>query len=188
MHDPRKRAFELVLPRDEAGEALARLTAEVPRGRLTLGQDVIDLDDWTSLKVSCKLVGPSCLIKVRLKGATGDETLAAGEISEAAGGTPREPGGRGRYKGLKKRMKQTFKVIVAAIAAGQAPDPAIVASFVADSRLMTSYSGKGDEYYPAYDAEVSRLEAAAAAGELGAMSRSTAELARMKKECHSRHA
>jgi XXXCH domain-containing protein len=183
MPDPRKRALELVVAADEAAPALARLTAEAAQGRLILGQDTIPLDDWASLKVSCKRLGASCLIKVRLKAAGPDD---AGD--EAVCLTSRKPGGRGRYKDLKKRMKETFKILGTALAAGQAPDAGILASFVADSRRMTTYSGKGDAFYPAYEAEVTRLEAAAAAGDIAAMSRSAAELARMKKECHSRHA
>ena len=53
---------------------------------------------------------------------------------------------------------------------------------------MTSYPGKGDAFYPAYDAEVDRLEAAAQAGDVEAATASVAALDRMKKECHSRHA
>lgn len=182
MPDSRKRALELVLPCAEVGPALARLTAEAGQGRLLLGEETIPFDDWASLKVSCKVVGPSCLIKVRLKTATPGDVLPDG------GKACRASGGRGRYKPLKKRMKDTFKILTTALAAGQSPDPAIVAAFVSDSRRMITFSGKGDEYYPAYAAEVDRLEAAAAAGDSAAMSHSAAELARMKKECHRRYA
>lgn len=99
-----------------------------------------------------------------------------------------EPEGRPRYKGLKKRMKHFFKALVVSLRAGQAPDRDVVAAFIADSRLMTSFPGKGDAFYPAYDAEVDRLEEAAAAGDIAAMTASVAALDRMKKECHSRHA
>jgi XXXCH domain-containing protein len=185
MHETRKRAFELVLPCAEVGDALARLTAEASQGRLTLGEHSIPFDDWSSLKISCKAVGPSCLVKVRLRAAAAGDLLPAGEAVQTS--SP-HPGGGGRYKSLKKRMKETFKILTTALTAGQRPDPAIVAAFIADSRSMTTFSGKGDEYYPAYDTEVGRLEEAAAAGDVAAMSRCAAELARMKKECHRRYA
>ena len=93
-----------------------------------------------------------------------------------------------RYKDLKKRMKQTFKHIGLALAAGQAPDAGVLADFIADSRRMTTYPGQGDAFYPAYNAAVDRLEAAATSGDLAAMTKTVAALGRMKKECHSRHA
>lgn len=186
MPDPHKRTLELVLPAEAVGETLARLTAEAPHGRLVLGEQTLSLDRWARIKVRCKRLGDSCQLTVRVKTA---------EPGETSGGVPAAPldagpasGGRERYKDLKKRMKETFKMLRTSLAAGQPPHPDILAAFVADSRRMTAYPGKGDAFYPAYAAEVSRLEAAAAAGDLSAMTSSAAELARMKKECHSRHA
>jgi XXXCH domain-containing protein len=211
MSGSRKRKFELVLPRVEALATLAGLTAQAAAGNLVIGGEVVPLDDFTSLKIGIKHLGASSMLKVRLKyPAVGPDALptpagvdredAAREAAlagapEAAAATadagePEGPEseGRPRYKGLKKRMKHFFKAMVVSLRAGQAPDRDVLAAFVADSRLMTSFPGKGDAFYPAYDAEVDRLEEAAAAGDVAAMTASVAALDRMKKECHSRHA
>jgi XXXCH domain-containing protein len=85
-------------------------------------------------------------------------------------------------------MKRDFKDIGASLAAGFPPNPATAANFAADSRLMTTYRGKGDEQYPAYLAAVDAFAAALAAGDLEAMARSYRELALCKKKCHADHA
>lgn len=201
MHGSRKRKFELVLPRVEALAALADLTAQAASGVLVIGGQDIALENCTSLKIGIKHLGASSLLKVSLKfpalglaalptpAAIDSETTAGEDAPEAAGGLESpDPAGKPKYKSLKKRMKNTFKGLVLALRAGQAPNAGPLAAFIADSRLMTAYPGKGDAFYPAYDAEIDRLEAAAAAGDLAAMTDSVAALDRMKKECHSRHA
>ncbi len=204
-HGPksRKRKFELVLPRVEALEALTRLTGPVPQGNLVIGEETVPLEDFTSLKVTLKNFGASSLLKVRLKypalGVAALPSQAAMEaedaaVEAAAAARPAEPeaepeeAGKPRYKGLKKRMRHTFKAVLAALGAGMAPDMALLDEFIADCRLMTSFPGKGDAFYPAFDAEVDRLKAAALAGDMEAMIAAAAALDRMKKECHSRHA
>ncbi|OLN26191.1 hypothetical protein DVDV_2812 [Desulfovibrio sp. DV] len=200
MYGSRKRKFELVLPRVEALRALAELTAKAADGALVIGEETVALDDFTSLKIGIKHFGASSMIKVSLKyPALGLEALPRPESDDPA--SPDDPSpadgddsqaveknGLPRYKGLKKRMKQTFKAIVMALRAGLAPDAGVAAAFIADSRLMTRYPGMGDAFYPAYDAEVDQFEAALAAGDMAAMTGSVAALSRMKKECHSRHA
>ena len=200
-HGSHKKKFELVLPRVEAMQTLADLTAKAASGSLVIGGQVVALDDFTSLKIGIKHFGASSMLKVTLRypalgpgalptpadlDAGGAAAVSGAETVRAAEAV--EPGGLPRYKSLKKRMKQTFKSLVMALRAGQAPDPADLAVFVADSRLMTAYPGRGDAFYPAYNAEVDRLEAAADAGDVAAMTNAVAALDRMKKECHSRHA
>jgi XXXCH domain-containing protein len=195
MHGSRKRKFELVLPRVEAMRALAECTARAASGELVIGGQTVALDDCSSLKIGVKHFGASSMLKVSLRyparGTQALPTPAGLDADDAVRADAAEsvvPGGKIRYKSLKKRMKQSFRALVAALRDRQAPDPAVLAAFVADSRLMVTYSGKGDAFYPAYDAEVDRLEAAAAAADLDAMTASVAALDRMKKECHSRHA
>lgn len=180
MQAPRKRAFEKILSRVAARQALAQLTAEVEQGRLVLGEDSIELGETTSVKVSLKPHGDAWLLSVRLKDAPSDD--AAG--GESVRPSPDAP----RYKDLKKRMQRTFKILCAEVAAGRIPEAQALAAFTADSRRMTTYPGKGDAFYPAYEAAVGDLEAAAASGDLAALTQSVAALRRLKKECHSRHA
>jgi len=202
MHTRRSRKcrFELVLPRVEALRALADLTAQAGAGRLVIGDETVDVGDCASLKIGIKHFGASSLLKVSLRypalgadalptpaGLEAESVPPAGPDTAEAAATA-APEARPRYKNLKKGMKQTFKGVVAALRAGVAPDAALLGEFIAASRTMTSYPGRGDAFYPAYDAEIDRLEAAAAAGDVQAMTASAAALDRMKKECHSRHA
>ncbi|KHK03636.1 GAK system XXXCH domain-containing protein [Desulfovibrio sp. TomC] len=200
MYGSRKRKFELVLPRVEALRALADLTAKAADGALVIGEETVVLDDFTSLKIGIKHFGASSMLKVSLKyPALGLDALPRPEAeapespddpatADQDNAEPLEKNGLPRYKGLKKRMKQTFKAIVMALRAGVVPEAGVAAAFIADSRLMTRYPGKGDAFYPAYDAEVDQFETAVAAGDIAAMTGSVAALSRMKKECHSRHA
>ncbi len=202
MSGSRKRKFELVLPRVEALTTLADLTAQAAAGNLVIGNEVVPLDGFTSLKIAIKHFGASSMLKVRIKypaaglaalpqtaGAEDEDAAREAALAGAPGSAePVDAEGLPRYKGLKKRMKHFFKAMVMSLRAGQAPDGDVVAAFVADSRLMTAYPGRGDAFYPAYDAEVDRLEAAFAARDLEAMTAAVAALDRMKKECHSRHA
>ena len=193
MSGSHKRKFELVLPRVEALQALSDLTAKAGLGELVVGAEVVPLDDCSSLKISIKHFGASSMLKVTLRyPALGRDALPATEDDAPETGQSQpetvETSGQPRYKNLKKRMKSTFKLIVMALRASQSPDPDAVASFIADSRVMTRFPGKGDAFYPAYDAEVDRFAAAAATGDIAAMTASAAALDRMKKECHSRHA
>jgi XXXCH domain-containing protein len=194
MIGSRKRRFELTLPRVDALRALAELTARAGEGVLVVGGETVDLTDCASLKISVKHLGASSLLKATLKyPALGPDALPRpGDDGEAEGmsetGDFLAPDGLPRYKGLKKRMKYTFRAIVEALRAGLVPDGPTAAAFIADSRLMTRYPGKGDAFYPAYEAEVDRFEQALAASDLEAMTASVAALGRMKKECHSRHA
>jgi len=179
MQGSHRRAFAKILPRAEARSALARLTAEAAQGRLRLDGDTIPLSEATSIKVSLKPYGDAWRLSVRLKEPEPAE--ASGEARPSSRDKP-------RYKDLKKRMRQTFKAVETAVAAGRAPEADVVAAFVADSRVMTTYPGRGDPDYPAYNAAVDRLEVAVASGDLPAMALAVAALRRLKKECHSRYA
>jgi XXXCH domain-containing protein len=93
-----------------------------------------------------------------------------------------------KYKSLKKHMKHTFKSMGRALAAGAMPDGLEAQSFIADSKLMVEYRGKGDEFYEAYKAKTLEFEMALASMDLDAVRLAYEGLARVKRECHSRHA
>jgi len=152
-----------------------------------------------TLKISVKDAGEALTVKVRLKFPKPEPVHAPAHASDGTpltgpqsgpdrGPAPGRPALRPRYKSLKKRMKRDFKDIGAALAAGFPPHPATAANFAADSRLMTTYRGKGDEHYPAYLAAVDAFEAAQASGDLEAMARHYRDLALCKKKCHADHA
>ncbi|MEF3698538.1 GAK system XXXCH domain-containing protein [Desulfolutivibrio sp.] len=181
---PIKPKLEKTLPRDELADFLRQLAAQAQSGALDFPGGSVPLAGMKALKISVKDSGEALTVKVRLKYPKPEPTAAPGPgrgTAAAGSGASLRP----RYKALKKRMKRDFKDIGAALAAGSAPRPDILAAFVADSRLMTTYRGKGDDHYPAYLEAVAALEAAQAAGDLEAMARGYRELALCKKKCHA---
>lgn len=102
---------------------------------------------------------------------------------------PKEGGqsAKPKYKRLKKRMKSSFKLIFKMLHEDQAPPQAAVDSFVADSRLMCTYPGYGDEYYAEYLAATDEFEAAFAAGAVEPMRAAAVKLANLKGRCHAKY-
>lgn len=184
--DPSPKAkLEKNLDRDELAAFLRQLAEEAQQGSLSFPGGPVGLSGMKALKITIKDAGPGLKAKVRIKFPKPETPDAPRE--DRAPALQASPG-RPRYKSLKKRMKRDFKDIGAALAAGSAPKPETVAAFVADSRLMTTYRGKGDEAYPAYLEAVSAFAAAAAAGDVEAMAPAYRELAAEKKRCHARYA
>lgn len=184
--DPSPKAkLEKDLNRDELAAFLRQLADEAQKGALSFPGGSVGLSGMKALKITIKDAGPGLKAKVRIRFPKPETPDAPREgRAPALQASP----GRPRYKSLKKRMKRDFKDIGAALAAGFAPKPELVAAFAADSRLMTTYKGKGDEAYPAYLEAVSAFAAAAAAGDVEAMVPAYRELAAGKKRCHARHA
>ena len=88
------------------------------------------------------------------------------------------------YGQLKERMKADFKQIRKTVKKGRSIDAELVRSFCSDALLMTTYPGKGDEYYAAFREQVERLATAVQQGD-GPMIRETVTaVRRMEKACH----
>ena len=65
--------------------------------------------------------------------------------------------GRPSYGQLKERMKTDFKQIRKAVKRDRSIDAELIRSFCSDAWLMTTYPGKGDEYYAAFRERVECL-------------------------------
>lgn len=101
------------------------------------------------------------------------------------GGT--RPDGLPRYKRLKKRMATSFKVIFKALHQQTVPPEEAVLDFIADSRLMTKYPGKGDPLYAEYDKLTDILEEAWHTKDLQKFHETVDALNHMKTECHHKY-
>lgn len=135
------------------------------------------------VKLSVKFPKPPKTLGAVMPGDTGDSEYPGDEDEEDD-----ESGTLPKYKSLKKHMKQTFKAIGAALAAGQVPPTLEAQSFIADSRLMVSYPGKGDEFYAAYLEKTEAFQAALDAADIEAMKALYQDLVQLKRDCHSRYA
>jgi XXXCH domain-containing protein len=136
-------------------------------------------DDFERLKLSVKDAFGQVHIKAKFKPAKYDAHHAVNEPD----GTTAKP----KYKTLKKRMKESFKMIVQLSHNGQMPPEAAVHSFLEDSRLMVSYPGYGDEFYPEYTAACETFEKAYRAADVDALRAAADELAALKGRCHGKY-
>jgi XXXCH domain-containing protein len=184
-----KHKSEATLEKSELPGWLRGLADALEAGELAGESGPVSLEKYRSLKISLKETFDG---KVRAKLGVKfprPALVLAGEPGEP--GEEMEPGegeALPKYKSLKKHMKQTFRTIGAALLAGQLPPALEAQSFIADSRLMVSYPGKGDEFYAAYLEKTNALEAALSAQDLEAAKALYHELAQLKRDCHSRYA
>jgi XXXCH domain-containing protein len=176
-----KRKFEAVLAPDALAGFLKALVADLDAGRILVDGVALDLDQAKSLELTCKRGVSGMKVKLKVK-LLGPEGLGAEDEPEE-GGAPNKT----KYSTLKKWMKKEFKTIQSALAAGTLPTPEVCASFVEDSRAMVTFPGNGDEFYPAYLAQVDAFAAAVAAADLERAKAAVEALAASKRECHTRY-
>lgn len=184
-----KQKIEFLLTKEEVPDWLHTMADAVAAGVLPQsGGSAIDLGGCRSLKISLKDSGPQMRAKISvsfhrpsLEGAIEGRPETIREVQ------PGHEGPHPKYKSLKKHMKQTFRALGQAIMAGNLPPALEASSFIADSKLMVTYAGKGDEFYAAYLEKTEAFEAALASGNMEALTALYQDLARLKRECHSRH-
>ncbi|GFK95719.1 hypothetical protein NNJEOMEG_03587 [Fundidesulfovibrio magnetotacticus] len=175
---------EAALDREGLSAWLRGLADALDAGELATDTGPLALEGFKGLKISFKAGWPQGYA-AKLSVKFPRPALAPGEDpADEEGGEEAMP----KYSSLKKHMKYTFKAIGQALAAGQLPPLQEARSFLADSRLMCAYSGKGDEYYAHYLDAVQAFEQALEQSDLEALGLAYGELARLKRECHSRHA
>lgn len=104
-------------------------------------------------------------------------------LVDAETGEPVKP----RYSHLKKRMKSSFRMITGMVHEGVIPPEEAMGSFLADSALMVTYPGYGDEYYDEYIAACDELKAAFDAKDVARLKASVVELAKQKGRCHAKY-
>ncbi len=90
------------------------------------------------------------------------------------------------FKQLKKRMKADFKQIRKAVRKRRPLDTELIRRFCSDARLMTTYPGKGDEYYPGFLKRADSFEAAAKRGSWDLLEDAVVALQKTEKQCHKR--
>lgn len=195
-----KRKLELMLAPEEVGSFLRRLADGLDTGVLGISDVSVELAGYSQLRVAVDAENGICRVKLKVRHPKtesrleyaegvfvgGDARLAESETS----GSP-EPAAQGAktgkmpdYDDLKERMDKDFKAMRETLEQGALPDPVQARRFVADSSLMTSYPGKGDEFYPEYDQAVQRFVTAMEHGGLQEVRDAVDVLRSLKKRCH----
>ena len=189
MGSSEKRKIEMTIAADEVAEFFKSLAQDLEGGSLHVDDASISLEGFKSISIGLKKTDEGLKVKVKVKAPAAPAAgVPAPEpaLGEDVPAEPR-PDGKPKYSTLKKWMKKEFKAIREALALGQMPDPDLAESFVADSQLMVTYPGKGDEFYPAYAAATAAFAAAVAAGDLAAAQEAAAGLDALKRDCHERY-
>lgn len=137
------------------------------------------VDEFTKMKIGVKDEYGQLTLKVKVK--VPDTCVPSEEGGDAD--TPARP----KYKDLKKRMKASFRVLVKMIHDGQTPPAQAVEEFLADSALMVSYPGYGDEYYERYTEACEAFKAAYESGDAERMHKAIDVLVHEKSRCHAKY-
>ena len=139
--------------------------------------------DFYKLKLSAKDEFGQLSVKMKVKPPKACKTAQTGPVeTEDPSGSE---SGKPRYKSLKKRMKTSFKIILRMLHDGQTPPAEAVASFLADAERMTSFPGKGEEFYPDFTRACQEFSEAFDSGDLRRMGAMAEELAHQKARCHA---
>lgn len=151
-------------------------------------------DDFAKLRVGLKRSGHHYKAKLKVKlpsrsfasqgaGAGVVERVSetiAGLLADATCSTP-----HCKYATLKKRMKGPWRTLREISRTGGLPSAALLEAFVADSRLMVAYDGKGEAYYAPYLARLEEMVAAFKAEDTQAFATAVQGMERVVSECHS---
>jgi XXXCH domain-containing protein len=163
--------LELLLERDQAKDFFRDFAAYLEEGN-PLEEYGIDLSGNKKIKITLAEENEHVALKIKVKYPK----------SEDPGEHHKE-----KYKYLKKRMKTYFKAIGQALAAEDIPSRELVSVFMDDSRSMTSYTGKGDEFYPAYEEACTTFQEAFDREDQQALLEAYRILSRLMADCHSRY-
>lgn len=142
------------------------------------------VNDFKKLKIAIKNEFGQINVKLKIKAAdTCEEEGVEAPTAEAAEAGQAKP----KYKHLKKRMKSSYKMIVKMIHDGEVPPAEAVESFLADSDLMVTYPGYGDEYYDDYITVCEAFKKAYESGDLAKMDEAIGAISHEKSRCHAKY-
>lgn len=160
------------LSRSEAADLLLKLAETIEDGSDEVIGYGISLAELTKFKLKIELGSDDTL-----------EVKFTGKGVKVEGPDVRSEG----YSSLKKRMQIYFKALRESAAKAELPSREIVAVFLADSEKMLTFSGFGDEFYPAYAELCARLRAACDSEDMGELATVVMALDQAKKSCHDRY-
>ncbi len=139
-----------------------------------------DPENFQKLEMGIKKGEEGFSLKVKMKISHEDR---AEKESPAVSGKKE----KSRYKKIKKRMKASFKEISECMEKGTLPEEELVTSFLQDSRLMTSFSEYGAEFFTEYDKICAEFRRAFENRDMQACKTAYNELSRLKDDCHKRY-
>jgi XXXCH domain-containing protein len=174
-----ERKLEHKLPATQLGQYLRELATVLEGHSAT---DFYGLNDnlgaYSKIELKIRRKNNQVVARLKVKSAAG--ASEAGEKTAPLDGKP-------KYKALKKRMKPVFKTISESAARDEFPAAEVVKSFVADSAVMLTYPGKGDEYYGAYRKALDDFAQAFENQDFVTFKQAHGRLEQLKDACHERY-
>ncbi|MEN8135579.1 MAG: GAK system XXXCH domain-containing protein [Thermodesulfobacteriota bacterium] len=92
-----------------------------------------------------------------------------------------------KYRPLKKMLKKSVKNIAGSVASNQLPPALVMDDFMAQVKVVVSYPGFGDEYYPTFTVACDALYKAYRKKDQPLFVECFAVVVSLKKECHHRY-
>jgi len=92
-----------------------------------------------------------------------------------------------RYKNLKKRLKENFRVINQSLMGEVMPGEGVVASFLQDAKMMMAFPEKGAAHYGDFEKVCLGFSNAFESKNLEACKTAGTALKQLKRECHRRY-
>ena len=90
----------------------------------------------------------------------------------------------GDYKHLKKKMKDSYRLLKTAQAAGELPEEAVITLFLSQSEQMVTYPDKGEPLYARYIDACHQLKAAYYQKDQAAFNVAMGNMDELKKQAH----
>lgn len=92
-----------------------------------------------------------------------------------------------KYRPLKKLLKKSWEKIQREVAHGKLPSSLVMDEFMAQSKVMVSYPGFGDENYQEFTESCAALYQAFRAKNLQSFTDELGRVIGLKESCHNRY-
>ncbi|WP_432735105.1 GAK system XXXCH domain-containing protein [Maridesulfovibrio sp. FT414] len=177
--------IEKIMNAEELPDFFRKMASAIENGTSDDNAYLAAIEGFEKLKINIRTEQGHTVIKIKAKPSKDvvEETPAAeGQETIEVSGMP-------KFSQLKKRMRASFKIIFKTLHAGEMPPAEVVEEFIADSRLMTTYTGKGygDEYFAEYLAACDRFQSAFESGSIEQAHAACDELNHIKTNCHAKY-
>lgn len=206
--EKKQRKYNQAMSISQTADFLRKMADGLEQGFLNFESETFQWDDISKIKLTFKNHESLVLVKTKLKGEPGadievelrdsdkstteeylDELDELGELDENDENSLQVENAEPEisYKKLKKRMKKSFKAIHVDLKNGNMPQDQEMERFLEDCKLMTNYTGYGDEYYPVFNEAAEQMRKAWQANYLNDLTTAFQDMVKIMKVCHDRY-
>lgn len=183
----KKSKIKKYINEEELPDFLRKIADALENGAPESDSYLVVIEGFKKLKINIRNEYGHTAVKVTAKPMDESNHVDESKLTESSPVEIEEDTGKPKYKVLKKSMQSSFKNIFKAIHAGNLPAAEVVEKFIADSHMMVSYEGHGDDYYKEYIAACDAFEEAVSTENIEAAHKACDELNSIKAHCHAQH-